>query len=150
MKKELTSAVSRIKIVSASCLSRKHHCPPSSQLSPLQNLKLNFQSTLLLLIQNWSSQNFITLKHQIKIQIKQQQKLWVTWFPEITVFMCFGGGVMKVEVCLFGLISNINSVSKKSLTAPLIVTFSIKKQHISGLVLMNEPYWTYCWGCGCT
>jgi len=54
--------------------------------------------------------------------------------------MCFGGGVMKVEVCLFGLISNINSVSKKSLTAPLIVTFSIKKQHISGLVLMNEPY----------
>jgi len=30
-----------------------------------------------------------------------------------------GGGAMKGGVCLFGLISNINSVSEKLLTAPL-------------------------------
>lgn len=66
-------AVSRIKIVSASCLSRKHHGPPSSQLSPLQNLKLNFQSALPLLIQNRSRLSFVTLKHQMTIQIKQEK-----------------------------------------------------------------------------
>lgn len=60
-------AVSRIQIVSASCLSRKHRGPPSSQLSPLQNLKLNFQSASLRLIQNGSRLHFVTLKRQMTI-----------------------------------------------------------------------------------
>jgi len=34
------------------------------------------------------------------------------------MFMYFGGGAMKKGVCLFGMISNINSVSQKSPTAP--------------------------------
>jgi len=35
------------------------------------------------------------------------------------VFVHFGGRAMKGGVCLFELILNINSVSQKSLTAPL-------------------------------
>jgi len=35
------------------------------------------------------------------------------------MFVHFESGAMKGGVCLFGLISNINSVSQKSLPAPL-------------------------------
>jgi len=39
--------------------------------------------------------------------------------------MHFGGEAMKGGVCLFGLISNINSVSQKLLTAPLICSYRL-------------------------